>query len=57
MLSNPPFLRNHDTIKQKMIEVHENGMSEIIGVLGPSPLMYLNHFVRIHVCSELLNYI
>ena len=45
MLSDPPALRNHDSIfKQKMIEVHENGKSEIMGVLGPSSLMYLNHF-------------
>ncbi|OXU17499.1 hypothetical protein TSAR_009401 [Trichomalopsis sarcophagae] len=45
MFNDPPVLRTDNSIKQKLIiAANENGKSDVTGVLGPSPLMYLKHF-------------
>ncbi|OXU28896.1 hypothetical protein TSAR_016628 [Trichomalopsis sarcophagae] len=45
MLNEPLPSRTDDSIKQKMITAaHENRKLDIMGILGPSPLMYLKHF-------------
>ena len=44
VLNDPPALRTHESIKKNMIAAHENDEPNVMGVFGPSPLMYLRHF-------------